>query len=603
MNRTFVRHALALAVATMGLVDLASALLSRPPERLLALRHLVPTDVLDTSRTFTLLAGALMVLTALGLRRGKRRAFVAALFLAAVSVPVNLLKAFDFEEATVAAALMFFLGVNADSFPVKSRDLSFRNLFGPLLLVLAGIAIYSIGGCWLVEFRFSPHDASFQRALAEALYQLFGYGEPVLQVARSMHVVRWFLGSISVVSLTVLVTLALLLLRPASHIGRHRAEVQRVRDIARRYGDSTVHAFALEDDIDYFFSANQRAVIAYKFIADTLLVIGDPMGPPEEIPALLDAFERYCRDHDWTFGFYQARPERIRWYRARGWNAVHIGEDPVLRTDKFSLEGSAVGNVRRQVRKLEKQGIEVRFFVPGETPFDPTKDPDGILEQLREISSEWVKGKHGGERGFCMGSFDADRMDQVWLSVAWDTKARRVVAFCTWTPIWARKGWAIDLMRRQPNAPTGAMELLVVKSTEHARTRGDALMSLSLSALVKVSHDGDNGSEPLVTEDPARQFLIERLSRFYDFQGLFRWKRKFNPDFEDRYLIYPNALSLPRIAIALVRAQTPEGLLSFLRREPDEEQRPAAAAAPAAPNDADPGTGGSTPGTAAQAAS
>src|SRR5437867_13077688 len=118
------RTALALAVATMGVVDLVSALLSHPPERLLALRHLVPTDVLDTSRTFTLLAGALLLVTAWGLRRGKRRAFVLAMFLCALSVPVNLLKALDFEEATVASALLFALGVSGDSFHVKSRALS-----------------------------------------------------------------------------------------------------------------------------------------------------------------------------------------------------------------------------------------------------------------------------------------------------------------------------------------------------------------------------------------------------------------------------------------------------------------------------------------------
>src|SRR5262245_38157401 len=83
------RNAVALAVASMGLIDLLSALLSHPPERLLALLHLVPTEVLDTSRTFTLLAGALLLVTARGLRRGKRRAFVLALFLCALSVPVN----------------------------------------------------------------------------------------------------------------------------------------------------------------------------------------------------------------------------------------------------------------------------------------------------------------------------------------------------------------------------------------------------------------------------------------------------------------------------------------------------------------------------------
>ena len=77
-----------------------------------------------------------------------------------------------------------------------------------------------------------------------------------------------------------------------------------------------------------------------------------------------------------------------------------------------------------------------------------------------------------------------------------------------------------------------------------------------------------------MTEDPARTFLIQRLSRFYDFQGLFRWKRKFNPEFEDRYLVYPSTLALPRIALALVRAQSPGGLWSYLRRE-DEPPRSA----------------------------
>src|SRR2546423_3705775 len=120
MRRFTARPLMALAVAAMGIVDLVSALLSHPPERVRALRHLVPTDVLDTSRTFTLLAGALLLLTANGLRRGKRRAFTTALFLCALSVPVNLLKAFDFEEATTAAAMMFLLGINGSAFTVKS---------------------------------------------------------------------------------------------------------------------------------------------------------------------------------------------------------------------------------------------------------------------------------------------------------------------------------------------------------------------------------------------------------------------------------------------------------------------------------------------------
>ncbi len=598
MTHRFTRNALALAVAAMGAVDLWSAFLSHPSDRLLALRHLVPTEVLDTSRTFTLLAGALLLVTAWGLRKGKRRAFVGALLLCAVSVPVNLLKAFDFEEASAATALMFLLGISGQAFQVESRALSFKALRSRALLLVAGLAVYAVAGCWLLEILYG-NGHSLTRAVQEAAYQLFGTGSPTLDVPRARHVVSWYLGSISLLSFTTLVGLALAGLQPAAHSRRHRAESERVAELLRRHGDNSVSAFALDPGTDYFFSRNDRAVIAYRFEADTLLVIGDPIGPPEEIRPLLESFAAYCHQRDWQFAFYQARPEHLPEYKQLGWRAIHIGEDPVLWTERFTLDRPELGALRRNVRKLEREGLEARMFVPGTNPFNRDHDPDNMLEQMSEISTEWLHGRAGGERGFCMGRFDPDLLGDVWLGVAWHPGRRRVEAFCTWVPVWARRGWAIDLMRRRADAITGATEFLIVKSVEHARARGDAMLSLSLSALAKVEEpapvaaaaaaaaaagecadDGvpepstvtapDTGAPKLprgaITDDRAREFLMEHLARFYDFKNLFRWKKKFGPEFEDRYLVYPDPLGLPRVARALLRAQSPGGLLAYFRR-------------------------------------
>lgn len=581
------RTLLALAVAAMGFVDLLSAVFSHSAERLRAIRHLIPTDVLPVndvltvSRTYGFLAGALLLATAWGLRNGKRRAFVTAAFLTAASVPLNLFKAFDFEEATAATALLFVLGISGHAFRVKSRDFSFRAMRSVALWVLAGILVYAIGGCWLLELQVA-HEHSLRRAALEAVYQISGIGEPGLHISPALRehdvVVRWFLDSIAVMSVTLLVGLALALLRPAAHQGRQRAEAQRAAELVRQYGDSPVAAFAVGPDVDYFFSPNRRAVIAYRFEYDTLLAIGDPIGPPEEIPSLLRAFQEFCREHDWQFAFYQALPEHLEWYRRQGWRAVHIGEDPVLWTGQFSLEGAAVGTVRRAVRKLERAGLVALMYVPGEAPFDPAHDPHGLLPQLSEISTAWLRGHQGGEKTFCMGRFEPHKLSETWLAVAWNPESRRVEGFCTWVPIWARRGWAIDLMRRREDSPTGTMEFLVVKSLEKARERGDAMLSLALSALAKVHPEGPSAEAPAgtpvapalppgaITDDPAREFLMERLARFYDFKGLFRWKSKFAPAFEDRYLIYPDAMALPRIARALLAAQSPGGLRSYFRK-------------------------------------
>jgi len=625
MNRTLIRNAIALAVAAMGVVDLESALLSRPPERLLALREMLPTDVLDTSRTFTLLAGALLLVTASGLRRGKRRAFVAALFLSALSVPFNLLKALDFEEATVAAALLFVLGVSGEAFRVKSREVTLGSLRSPGLIALVALLVYAVFGCALLEFRYGV-SPSFGDALREAGHQLFGIGDSALRLRPDVthigrRIVTWYLDSVSVVGFTLLIGLALASLRPVGHRSRHRAERDRVADLVARHGDNSVCAFALAPDSDYFFSRNQRAVIAYRFESDTLLVIGDPIGPPEEIPSLLESFAAHCRERDWQFAFFQARPEYLPYYRRLGWRALHIGEDPVLVAANFTLEGSAVGDVRRTVRKLERAGIEARLFVPGENPFDPARDPDRMLEQLNALSAEWMRERRGGEKGFCMGRYDPARLAESWLAVAWNPAARRVEAFCTWVPIPARHGWGLDLMRRRPDSIAGATEFVVVRSVEKARERGDTLMSLSLSALAKVGDAGTDGAvgthgaagaggvadvgraraaceskaaagvraggvstpgavvaipgpapgatgapaEGPAGDDRTRAFVMDALARYYDFKGLFHWKKKFNPTFEDRYLVFSDPLALPRVARALLRVQSPGGLLSYFR--------------------------------------
>jgi phosphatidylglycerol lysyltransferase len=562
-HERFLRTALALAVAAQGVINLLSALLSHPSDRLLALRHLVPTSVMDSSRTFTLVAGALLVATAWGLRRGKRRAFVVALFLCALSVPVNLLKAVDIEEATAASVLLFALGVSADAFRVKSRELTVRAIGVGTVVTGLLFLIYAIVGCYMLEATFGG-GASLGRAAEEAGYRLFGVGAPTLQISEPLHphskrIVSWFLHSLAPIGTLLLAGSALALLRPVAHRGRHRSQRERVARLLERHGDSSIGAFALEPETDYFFSSTGRAVIAYRFQSNVLLGLGDPIGPDEEIPPLLAAFETYCAEHDWGFAFFQSRPERLSAYRERGWRAVHIGVDPVIRVDRFTLEGSAMGDVRRSRNRLEAAGIRMRMFRPDTGAFDPARE-HALREQLAAVSAEWLRSRRGAEKGFAMGRFDAHRLTDSWLAVAEDPTRNRVLAFVTWEPIWARRGWALDLMRRRDDAPAGVIESLIVGCAETARERGDEILSLSLSALAKTEADATDAG------DRARTFLMEHLRRFYDFEGLFRWKSKFAPEFEPRYLVYPDPMALPGIVYALARAQSPGGFLSYLRK-------------------------------------
>ena len=156
-----------------------------------------------------------------------------------------------------------------------------------------------------------------------------------------------------------------------------------------------------------------------------LLAIGDPIGPPEEVRPLLAEFAGFCRNHDWPFAFFQARPELLPVYESLGWRALHIGEDPVLWTARFTLEGGAVSQVRRALRKAEAASLTVIHSLPGEDPSEPDTTPPGFVDELREVSDDWLHMRHGGEKGFCMGRFDPHRLRESWLVAAWNPQAHR----------------------------------------------------------------------------------------------------------------------------------------------------------------------------------
>jgi lysylphosphatidylglycerol synthetase-like protein (DUF2156 family) len=116
----------------------------------------------------------------------------------------------------------------------------------------------------------------------------------------------------------------------------------------------------------------------------------------------------------------------------------------------------------------------------------------------------------------------------------------------------------------------GATEFLIVKSVEKMRERGDAILSLSLSALAGWSARRPAAGDG-AADDRTREFLMERLARFYDFKGLFRWKQKFAPEFEPRDLVYPTRSSC-RACAGLVRPEPgPRPLTVVLSRRRSSE--------------------------------
>ena len=129
----------------------------------------------------------------------------------------------------------------------------------------------------------------------------------------------------------------------------------------------------------------------------------------------------------------------------------------------------------------------------------------------------------------------------------------QIVAFANIVSEYQLNEATIDLMRHRPEAPAGVMDFLFVKLFEWSRDQGFASFNLGLSPLSGLGEDPEHG----VTEK-LLALVYEHGNALYGFRGLHEYKEKFHPVWEPRYLVYPDASSLPAVFAAVVQVNSGE---------------------------------------------
>lgn len=173
--------------------------------------------------------------------------------------------------------------------------------------------------------------------------------------------------------------------------------------------------------------------------------------------------------------------------------------------------------------------------------------PEKVIAQLKEVSDEWLRIPGRRERSFTLGMFTREYVRSTPVLAAAD-KDGKVLAFVNLIAVPGRGEITIDLMRRRTEAPNGIMDYLFVKLFLHARDKGFARLNLGMAPMAGFQEREEAGAE-----ERAIHSFFQQLNFLFSFRGLRQYKAKFATSWEPRYLIYRNALELPRLALALRR--------------------------------------------------
>jgi phosphatidylglycerol lysyltransferase len=522
-----------------GLFNLLHTLLVRFARSPKLFNTLLPYGLHQWSRTLTLVFGFMLIYLSLHLLQRRRVAWGLAVGTTVLSLLAHIGRGLHWYAGIVSAITLVLLVVWRRYFTVRSEPRSVAR--GVLLLILSVLIVmaYGTAGFWLLEQRDFGSSFDLIEAFYRTLREFILVGNSDL-VPYTRHA-RWFLSSLRILGLVAGVVGAYSLFRPLAYRLRTLPQERAiVKGIIEQHGRSALDYFKLWPDKSYFFSEDERCVIAYKVAWNVALSLGDPVGPEDQIESTARHFISWCADNGWMVAFHQALPDFIPMYRRLGLQVLKLGEEAVINLEHFCTETARHKFFRYTRNKFEKEGYTLTRYMP--------PHPAELLDEVEAISREWLSLPGRRERTFTLGEFRHDYLNETPLFVM-RTPTGQALAFVNEVPAYPSGTATIDLMRHRVDIPNGTMDYLFLGLLLRLKDEGYTHFNLGLAPFSGV---GDRPGATL--QERAVHELFEHLNQFFSYKGLRNYKNKFEPEWVDRYIVYQGGVpGLLRTAAAIQR--------------------------------------------------
>jgi phosphatidylglycerol lysyltransferase len=307
-------------------------------------------------------------------------------------------------------------------------------------------------------------------------------------------------------------------------------------------------------DKRFIFSESGASFLMFGIRGRSWIAMGPPVGRRDERAELYWRFRVLADAHAARPAFYALGPEDLPEAVDLGFAIQKIGESAATPLASFSLEGRRRGNLRRSWRKTGEDGATFEVVEGAAVA--------SVMDELKRISDAWLAHHAGDEKTFSLGHFDPAYVAE--FPVAIVRRGGRIVAFATlWTT--AEKGpFSIDLMRYADDAPKDVMDFLFVELIDWGRRAGFQAFEFGMAPLSGLD---DRPLAPIMSR--VGRLLFERGEDIYNFQGVRRFKDKYDPLWSPRYIAAARKWAIP-ILLADVGLLSSGGMAGLRRKRREE---------------------------------
>lgn len=244
------------------------------------------------------------------------------------------------------------------------------------------------------------------------------------------------------------------------------AQAQRA---VRRWG-ATAFAFdVLQNPEQYNLFASRvvpDALVAYRIVGRTDVVVGEPLAPPERMAEVVAEFVAERRAAGRRILGFLASQTFARAIVAQGGGAAQLTAEPEIDPATYEPRGGSAKKLRAYVRRLRRAGLDAcelpRMRVP----------PPELQQSVEALTREWIV--RGTARRAHFLEVDAwKRLEEKRLFAVFDPKdGERLLALLIAHPVYAENGWHLCHLIRSPDAPKGVNELAVMGAIERLADEG-----------------------------------------------------------------------------------------------------------------------------------
>jgi len=524
-----------------GIINLISVLTPAIPDRIAILDKLLPQIAISVSNYSVFVVGVLLIILAIYLLQGVKRARRITLFLLAISVIGHLVKGIDYEEAIISFTAFFSLMITHRFYNVKSLPL-FRTSWWKIWVVsFTSLIIYTIIATFFLEKSHMGFDYNFADAIEASFRFIFFFDSSQYIPATGFG--QFFIASIHWFSGGLLIAAILLAVKPIFDYNTESdaKEIAHAKLLVKNYGNSALDYFKYYPDKLFFFKKD--GFLAYKIHKNYAVVLELPVCETKSTQKkLLTEFEEYARENGLRTFYYRIPEDSIKWFNKLNKKILLIGQEAILNLETFSLSGSKMHPLRNAINKAKKEGYTFHVY--------PSPVKDGIIQKLKQVSDEWLKKPGKTESIFSQGIFLPEELKETTVLTI-ENAEDKIVAFLNIIPDYAKSEGTYDLIRTADSAPTGIIYFLLTEMFEFFRQQGISKVNLGMVAFT-------GNIEPRNMAERSMKFALENLRSLSHFKGLYSFKEKFNPDWVKKYLVYDSDYDLiyfPSILKAISKAE------------------------------------------------